>query len=324
MDEHSKSNNIRLFYLGSGEIGVPVLDSLVSCQKLDLVGCATQPNRPKGRKRILTPTPIGQKCEDLRLQLEKPDSVNTADFLKHLRSLNLDLIVVFSFGQILRQPLLNLPGYGCLNIHTSLLPKYRGASPITAAILAGETTTGISFIKMDEGLDTGPIYKQVEISIPEDINVLELEKKMAAIAAEYICDVVIDIVRNGRSPNEQGNLNISHTKKVKKDDGRIQWKDEASNIERKIRAYYLWPGAWFILNKQNHSRKITITAAKVIDRDDAISMSPGTVTQADNCRWEIACGKDNLVLKRVIPEGKREMTSTEYLRGNPVKLGSVI
>ena len=321
---YSRKNRIRLFYLGSGEIGIPVLDSLESCPDIELVGCATQPDRPKGRKRILTSTPIGQRYESLGHKPEKPNSVNSPNFVDLLRSLDLDVILVFSFGQILRNPILNLPTYGCLNIHASLLPSYRGASPINAAILAGDCITGISFMKMDEGLDTGPIYQQFEIKLSDDINAQKLEKKMSILAAKHVTNVVANIVKNGQIPHNQSSKNVSYAHRIKKDDGRIQWSNEAILIERKVRAFYPWPGAWFILNVEKYSRKITVTSA-VVDKDSAMrDIRPGTVVQASHEGLGITCGKDILVIKKLIPEGKREMTVTDYLRGNPVQTGSII
>ena len=324
MAKHSKHKKIRLYYLGSGEIGIPVLESLVSCQTIDLLGCATQPNRPKGRKRVSTPTPIGRKCKDLGLEPAKPESVNSPDFLKLLRSLDVDLVIVFSFGQILRKPLLNLPRFGCLNIHTSLLPSYRGASPISAAILSGDSVSGISFMKMDQGLDTGPIYQQFKIRIPNGINAQELERDMATLAAEHVCGIIISIVKNELHPYDQNETDVSYANKVKKDDGRISWLNEASYIERQVRAYYPWPGAWFIRTTQAGLRKITITSAKVGDSKTANDVSPGTVLQADQHGFEVACTQGSLFIEEVIPEGKRQMCAVDYLRGNPMNTGIII
>ena len=325
MVNNSKSKKIRTYYLGSGAIGIPVLESLLSCPKINVVGCATQPDRPKGRKRVLTPTPIGQRCQDLELKPEKPESVNTPRFLKLIRSLDLDLLIVFSFGQILCESLLILPRHGCLNIHTSLLPKYRGASPISAAILAGDQVSGISFMNMDPGLDTGPVYRQFKVEISNGVNAQQLEKRMANTASDRVCDIITDIVTNGISPRVQENSNISYAKKVGKNDGKILWQNEASYIERQVRAYYPWPGAWFILNsQQGNSRKITITSAEVVYECSTEKISPGTVIRADNHGWEIACGKDVLRILKVIPEGKREMSSADYLRGKPKRVGSII
>ena len=324
MVSNSRNKRIRLFYLGSGDIGVPVAESLASCPDIELVGCATQPDRPKGRKRILTPTPIGLWCNRQGLEPKKPESVNSQDFIDLLQSLDLDLITVFSFGQILREPILTLPRYGCLNIHTSLLPKYRGASPISAAIIAGDDTTGLSFMKMDRGLDTGPIYQQVEMHLPDGITAVELQNEMAVLAAEHIVRVVKNIVHNGQTPRNQGTENITYARKIKKDDGRISWTNEASFIERQIRAFYPWPGAWFIFNTSKIRRKITISSAIVDATSSTAESRPGTVCCAGDEGWGIVCGKDILVIKRLMPEGKKEMDVADYLRGNPVKTGSII
>ena len=227
LGEFSKNKKIRLFYLGSGEIGLPVLSILAASSDIEFTGCGTQPDRKQGRNRKLTPTPVALWCNTNGVRVEKPHTVNDPKFLKQLQALDLDIIVVFSFGQILREPLLNLPRSGCLNIHTSLLPKHRGASPISATILAGDTQTGVTFMKMEKGLDTGPIYKAFKVPISNKISSLELEDILAQLAAAKACEMIVNIVNKKMKPTQQNREKISYSTRVKKEDGLISWNTEA-------------------------------------------------------------------------------------------------
>lgn len=286
-----------------------------------MICCVTQPDKPRGRKRILSPTPIGKWAEDTGIAIYKPKSINQLSFQENLRSLKLDIILVFSFGQILNEQILAIPKFSCVNIHTSLLPKYRGASPICAAILAGEKYTGISIMKMEKGLDSGPIYHQFEHRIEENIDTPELESQLALLTAEHICTSLAEIVYNNLKPEEQNPDSISYAKKIKKEDGNINWSNDARQIERHIRGYHPWPGAWFNLRiNETKTRKIIITAASARESCPDNSGSPGTIIKADKLGWEIACGNNVLSIETVIPEGKREMTATEFLIGNPLTI----
>ena len=311
--------NVRLFFLGSGRIAVPTLETIIHCREIDVVGCATQPDKPQGRKRILTPTPVGAWAQENRVLIEKPESVNKAAFIDSLRRLHLDVILVFAFGQILKQPILGMPKHGCINIHASLLPKYRGASPVNAAIIAGDDTTGISIMLMEKGLDTGPVFERFETNIPEGSYAPDLQASLADLAAQNICESVLRIVQGKSETVVQDHEAASYAAKITKEDGHIIWTRTASEIERRIRAYTPWPGTWFKLNNNNNDRKITITAASVEEYDNQAAHPSGTILQADKHGWRIVCGKDLLSIKKLIPQGKREMTAAEFLRGNPIR-----
>lgn len=310
--------NIRLFFLGSGSIAVPTLETIISCREINVVGCATQPDKPQGRKRILTPTPVGAWAQENGVLIEKPESVNKAVFINSLSRLELDVILVFAFGQILKQPILEVPKHGCINIHASLLPKYRGASPLNAAIIEGDDTTGISIMLMEKGLDTGPVFECFETNIPEGIYAPDLQASLADSAARNIRESLMRIVQGKSKPVVQDHKAASYAAKITKEDGHIIWANTASEIERRIRAYTPWPGTWFMLNNKNNDRKITITAASVEEYDNQAAHLPGTILQADKYGWSIVCGKNLLSIEKLIPQGKREMTAVEFLRGNPI------
>ena len=168
--------NPRIVFMGSGIFAVPVLEALANSHDLTLAVAVTQPDRAAGRKRVMTPTPLGRYADEAGIPCERVQSVNTPEFLDHVAALEPDMIVVVSFGQILREPILNLPPLGCLNVHASLLPKYRGASPITTCVLNGDDITGVTFMQMERGLDSGPIYEMHRMPVPPGITADELEQ----------------------------------------------------------------------------------------------------------------------------------------------------
>ena len=315
---------IRLYYLASGEIAIPLFSALLESPEIELVGCGTQPDRPKGRKRELEPTPVGKFSQDAGVITQKLESVNSSKFLAVLEGLNLDVILVFSFGQILKSPLLNLPRFGCLNVHTSLLPKYRGASPISAAILGGDKETGITIIRMEKGLDTGPIFAKFSLQISENTNTLELEKDLGQLARKKVCSILGPIVRGEITSNPQDSSNAIYTGKLCKDDGLISWSDEVGLNEKKVRAYYPWPGAWFVLNNTKSSLRIIITVAHVDGPETTELVEAGMIVSADRSGLAVACRQGVLKINRVLPEGKREMNVFDFLQGNPLKQGNKI
>ena len=295
-------------------ISIEPLKALLDSSSVDVVGIATQPDKPAGRKKKLMPTPLGQWANENNVALEKPDSVNTPEFLEMLNEKNADLVFVASFGQILKTPLLNLPPFGCVNLHASLLPAYRGASPIAAAILDLQPETGISFMKMDEGLDTGPVYCTYSMPISGE-TAPELEYKLSLLGAEHTVSVLEKITDSELEPEPQPEKGASYAGKIKKADGAVNWNDSAEKIDAKVRAYYPWPGAYFTLKSPKKSLNLTITESEVVQ--DNSGLLPGTTVTADKKNWIIACGKNCLRIVKVKPEGKNEMTGAEFVRGRP-------
>lgn len=308
--------------MGSGDIAVPVIDRLYSSNSFETVGICTQIDKPAGRNREMTPTPVGIWAEEKKVKIEKIASVNAEDFLVHLRSLNPDIVVVISFGQILKQPLLDLPKLGCINIHASLLPKYRGASPITAAILNGDVETGVSFMQMERGLDSGGVFKEVKYPLKGDEVSDKLELELGKLSAEYVEEILSEICSGKLSAVKQNESEVSLVGKIKKIDGRIDWASKtAQEIERMTRAYYPWPGAYSFIKTDKGTKKISITLSECID--GVYFGVPGRVTKADKSSFEIEA-RANTALKilRLVPEGKKEMSSEEFLRGTRVEANS--
>ena len=327
------AKGLRVYFLGSGDIAVPVLAQLVANTNVTLVGCGTQPDRPQGRKRKLTATAIGQYAAANALPVDKPESVKAPEFLDRLRQLCPSLILVFAFGQILSKELLSLPPFGCINIHASLLPRYRGASPVNAAIAMGDDRTGISVMKMARGLDSGPVYQQFELTIAGRERAPELSERLAVLAAERIGDTLLRIASGELTAEKQDEAQVSLAPKLRKEDGCISWCEPAAVIERQVRAYHPWPGAWCravaSAAGQNKGGSTSMKEKKLVITDAAVcpniaDAEPGTVIQADKHAWSIACGEDALEIQKLIPEGKREMTGTEFIRGFPIHLGNIL
>ena len=307
-------DKIKVYYLGSGDIAVAPLAKLYSSEKIDLVGIGTQPDRPAGRKKVMTPTPVGIWCDSQDIKIDKPANVNASEFLAKLADLAPDVILVVSFGQLLKKEILDLPKIACVNIHASLLPKYRGASPIAAALFNEDKETGLTIMKMDEGLDTGPEYCKFVYEIGNE-KADELESKLSELGANHIEETLIEIVTGVLKPIPQKSEGASYAGKIKKSDGIIDWNNPASKIIAQIRAFHPWPGAFFTYYGSKQPMKLTITSAEVIpDNDD---LMPGKTILADKTGWIIKCGKDALSITTIKPAGKAEMTASEFVRGRP-------
>ncbi|MEI6056260.1 MAG: methionyl-tRNA formyltransferase [Lentisphaerota bacterium] len=311
----------KIYFMGSGDIAVPVIDRLYNSNYFETLGVCTQQDKPAGRNREMTPTPVGIWAEEKGVKVEKIASVNSEDFLQHLKVLNPDILIVVSFGQILKQPLLDLPKSGCINIHASLLPKYRGASPITAAILNGDTQTGVSFMQMERGLDSGPVFKELIYQLKGNEFSHRLELDLGKLSAEHVEEILSEICCGKLKAVKQNESEVSLVGKIKKLDGRIDWASKtAQEIERMTRAYYPWPGAYSFIRTHKSTKIITITLSECIGD---VSCIPGRIIKADKGAFEIGA-RSNTALRvlRLVPEGKKEMSSEEFLRGTRVEANS--
>jgi len=301
-----------------------VLDRLMEAPDIELVGVTTQPDRPAGRRQRLQPTPIAEFATRRGLALEKPESVNCPAFLDLMRGRCPDLVTVLSFGQILKRELLEIPRFGCLNVHFSLLPRYRGASPVSAAILAGDAETGISFMRMDEGLDTGPVYRRVRVPLSGTETSGELERRLAMLAAEHICACIRHVCRGDLEPEPQRGDGATYAPRIRKQDAALDWSQSATRLERCVRAYYPRPKAWFVVEAGGRRRRLQLTRAEVCPAPAGSRCFPGSVLEAGPGGWVVACGHGALRLLEVVPEGRRPMDVRAYLRGNRIAAGDVL
>jgi methionyl-tRNA formyltransferase len=301
---------MRIVFIGAGEIGVPTLQALLKSEH-EVVGVVTQPDKPVGRSQLIEPPPIKNALSGTNIPVLQPARIKDRQAIEEIRALRPDVIVVMAYGQILPRDVLEIPEIGCLNLHASLLPRWRGAAPIQAAIAAGDREIGITVMYMDEGLDTGDILLQRTIDIlPADTGGA-LHDRLAGVAPETVLES-LDLLAKGKAPRTpQDNAVATYAPKLKREDGKIDWSDPADAIERKIRAFDPWPGA-FMTVSTNGTRNLKIFSATVID----LRGKPGKILRSE-AELVVAAGEGALSLGEVQLEGKRRMSAMEFLRGHP-------
>lgn len=307
-------STLRIIFMGTAELACASLEALAAKTDYSVVAVVTQPDRPKGRD--LKPQPSAVKATALRLQLPvlQPERARKEEFVQQLRALEPDLIVVAAYGQILPQAILDLPRHGCLNVHTSLLPKYRGAAPIQWAILEGDSDTGVTIMKMDAGLDTGGILIQEVTPIHAEDNSQTLHDRLARIGAALLVQTIPDYV-NGRIKPRAQPEGASYARKITKEDGKLDWTQPARVLWNRLRAFTPWPGVFTHLAQPPHLLKIW--QAEVTERSGAT----GEILQADKSGIVVGCGEKSLRLLQVQREGGRRMSAQDFLAGHPLKPG---
>jgi len=296
---------MRVLFIGTGEIGVPVLRWLRESGEHELAGVVTQPDKPVGREQRIKAPPIKAALAGSNLPVLQPKRIKSEDAVADIRALAPDVIVVMAYGQILPRAVLEIPPIACLNLHASLLPKHRGAAPIQAAIVAGDSETGITVMYMDEGLDTGDMLLQKRIEIAPDETGGSLHDRLAEIAPAAL-EEALSLLAAGTAPRlAQDSSVATYAPKLEREHGRIDWSEPAKLIERKIRAFNPWPGAFAILRDEaGMERKLKIHRAAAVDS-----------RSADSANLVIPVKKGAVRLEEVQLEGKRRMSAAEFLRG---------
>ena len=310
-------DKVRVYFMGAGEVAVPILLRLANSDIIELCGIATQIDKEAGRKKVLTATPVAKIADLMGLQVEKVPSVNEAGFIERLKQMDLDFIVVVSFGQFLKKEILELPRYRCINIHTSILPKYRGASPIISTLLNRDKYAGVSFMEMDLTMDTGAVYQCIEIPVEPDDTAMSLENRLGQMAANHVDRVLLDIKIGHLNPTLQDNTQATYCSKIKKQMGLVDWaKHDSLTIEAMVRAFTPWPNASMILPLKNGS-KLQITVNKCrIDREKIGKVGCPRVLSADKNGIFISCLDGGVIeiLELTIP-GKKMMRAVEFVNG---------
>ncbi|MDR0534242.1 MAG: methionyl-tRNA formyltransferase [Verrucomicrobiales bacterium] len=310
---------MRIVYIGSGEIGVPALNALLESDVYKVVGVITQPDRPAGRQLKLTPSPIKQAALAKHQSVYQPENINSPAALEQIQYLKPDLAVVCAYGQILRQKLLDLPPLGCLNIHASLLPQYRGSSCIQAAIRNGDSKTGITVMWMNAGLDTGDILLQQELRIANDDTAGVVHDKLSLLAPGALMDA-LKLIAKGKAPRlPQDKEQASYAGKLKKEDGHINWDQEQQAIDRHIRAMSPWPSAYAWLATDEGKKMLKIYDTIISNRARG---EPGTVLRIDDHGVLVAAAKGGLLLREVQLESRKRMHAAEFARGCHLKVGA--
>ena len=327
--------------MGTSEFAVPSLEKLIAAG-FDFVGVVTQPDRPSGRGKRLTPPPVKVSAAAHNLPIYQPERVRHRDSVRVLRELQPDVIVVVAFGQILPKSVLELPRYGCLNVHPSCLPKYRGAAPIQWALINGETETGVTIMLLDEGEDTGDIILQNSLSIDALEDAATLSVRLANLAPSLLLQA-LERVSDGPPPHQpQDHSQATHAPRLTKELGQIDWDQPADRIRNLVRGVSMWPGAYTWVKADKHSvdddLRLKIASCTVIDYQNATGLPNGTIEITSNKELVVFTGKGSpdkiggqdehdetadkhLRLDRVQPANKKEMDVGAFINGYRLKTG---
>ena len=310
---------MRVIFMGTPEFAVPHLEHLLD-NHYQVVAVYTQPDKPAGRGRSLVASPVKRTALARGLPVIQPISLKELDTVKQLTELNPHIIVLAAFGQILPQAVLDIPKYGNVNIHPSLLPRFRGSSPVAAAILAGDEFTGVSIMLMDRGLDTGPVLARAQISISPRDTTGSLTMKLSQVGARFLVEVLPRWLRDELTPQPQDESQASHSKPITKEDGEIVWQLSAVDIWRRVRAFQPWPGCytWW------QGKQLKIVEAVPIAEEESFEV--GRVVELAATKtgtaFGVYTGDGILGVLKVQLEGKRAMSVADFLRGQQQFIGT--
>ena len=310
---------MRIVFMGTPDFAVGSLKALAEAGKYEIVSVITQPDRPKGRGRQMLMTPVKEYALSQGYEVHQPQRVKTPEFVAQLREMNPDLIVVAAFGQLLSQEILSMPKYGCINVHASLLPKYRGAAPIHYAIMQGEKESGVTIMQMDIGMDTGDMIKKVVVPIGENMTMGELHDELKVKGAELLLEVIDDIDAGKAMPEKQNEAEATYASLLKRDMERIDWSKAAADIHNLIRGFNPAPGAF---TKLPDGKNLKIWGSRLADK--TATAEPGTVVEATKHSFFVACGEGVLEIIEVQPESKKRMAAQVFINGRGVQVGDVL
>jgi methionyl-tRNA formyltransferase len=307
---------VRIVFCGSPAFAVPSLERLIATDH-EIACVVTQPDRPAGRGRSLRPPPVKEAAAAHGIIVHQPEKFNTRSFRAVLESLSPDIIAVVAYGKIFRRKALALPRLGCVNVHASLLPRYRGVAPVNWAIMNGETETGVTTILMDEGVDTGDMILSRSTSIGEDETAGELLEKLAGLGAEVLAQTC-DLIADGRArPIAQDHAGASHAPKLSKQDGRIRWDRPALQVHNHIRGVTPWPGATAVFG----GHPVKIRGSRLADTPAA---APGTVIGIDSENGIlVSCDSGSVWLRTLQAEGRKAVPGADFARGYRIKAGDL-
>ena len=305
--------------MGTAELACASLEALAAAPAFQVVAVVTQPDRPKGRDLKLQPSPVKKAALRAGLPVLQPERARDPAFLEDLRRLEPDLIVVAAYGQLLPPGILALPPQGCLNVHASLLPKYRGAAPIQWAILNDEAETGVTIMKMAEKLDTGDVLAQRATAIAPEDTAATLHERLARLGAQLLVETLEKNVNTIMVARPQVESQATYARKITREDGRLDWSLPARSLWNRVRAFIPWPGAFTTLAGGAKLRTAKIWRASV---EEASAAAPGAVAQADKSGIVVACGGGGgLRIHELQLEGGRRLTAAEFLAGHPLHPG---
>ena len=307
--------SLRVVFMGTPEFAVPTLSELISVGH-DVVAVYTQPPRPSGRGKNVRPSPVQTFAELNNIAVETPVSLKDSDTLQIFSDYRPEVAVVVAYGLILPQNVLDTPDAGCLNLHASLLPRWRGAAPIQRAIMAGDQNTGIMVMRMEAGLDTGPVCLGEQVPIRPTMTAGDLHDELAQLGAGLMTRALAALSRGSLECRPQPSEGVTYAEKIEKSEARINWSDTAPNIHNQIRGLSPFPGAWFAVKAGDRIERIKILRSEISDRSGNAGdvLEDGTV---------IACGEGAVKLLEVQRSGKKVAAMDEFLRGFPLKTGDL-
>lgn len=308
---------MRIIYMGTPVFAVYALKSIIEAGH-EVVAVFTQPDKAKGRSKSLVPTPVKEVALSHEIPVFQPSNLKAAENVTLIKEYAPDAIVVAAYGQILSEDILNIPKYGCINIHASLLPKYRGAAPIEWSIIDGEKETGVTTMYMAKGLDTGDMIEKAVVSIEQKETAITLHDKLAQMGAKLILSTLA-LLENGtvvRTPQDESKSNYAGM--LKKEMGNIDFSKSATELERMIRGLLPWPCAYTLIE----GKHVKFYEAEVVSTEKR-DAKQGEIVAITKKSFDIACGKDSLRIKRLQPEGKKEMDAGSYLNGNKITIGMI-
>lgn len=308
---------MKAIFFGTPAIAVPALDALAKIATVSLVVC--QPDKPKGRGLEVVHPPVKARALELGIPVLQPTKVRTPEFAEQIRAEEADLAVVIAYGRILVQAVLDAPRLGCVNLHASILPLYRGAAPITWALVDGQTRTGVSLMQMDAGMDTGAVFTTRELEIPTDWNAANLSDALATCAAEVVTLDVPKVFAGELVATPQDHARATHARLLTKDDGRVPFAKPAKAVHDHVRGMNPWPGASATVGD-----KIVKLLRTRVGSADGVAGPPGTVVTAEKDRIEVACGEGTVFIEEAQFQGKKALPARDLVSGRAFTNGLVL
>lgn len=314
---------IRVVFFGTSEFAIPILQTLSALKDVKIVGVVTNPDKIAGKKNELTSSPVKLFAMKLDIPVFQPEKLSEESFIQAYDGLSTDVSVLAAYGKIIPENLLHISKKGILNVHPSLLPLLRGATPIQSAILEGHSKTGVSLIVMDKEVDHGPVVAQEVISLKNDETYLTLEPKLSHLGAAMIGKILPDYIADKIIPKEQNHSKATLCKKIIKQDGRLYWQKPANELERQIRAFVLWPGSFTYYARNGQEEMLKITKADVVQWKS--SEAVGKIVQLPSEDVLIVCGENTaLQLQKVHPAGGTVMGIDAFIRGRQEFIGQIL
>lgn len=310
---------MRVVFMGTPTFAVGSLKALTESGKHEIVGVVTQPDRPKGRGNKILMTPVKEYALEQGFTVYQPEKVKTPEFVQILRDMNPDIIVVAAFGQFLSKEILDMPQYGCINVHASILPKYRGAAPIQYAIIKGEKESGVTIMQMDIGMDTGDMIDKVIVPIPEDMTMGELHDELMVKGADLLLEVMDQIAAGAAKPVPQNNDEATYATLLNRSMECIDWTKSAKEVHDLIRGFNPEPSTFTSLP---NGKKLKIWGSRLTDKTS--EAKPGTVVEVNKRTFLVACGSGVIEIIEVQPESKKRMPAQVFINGRGIQIEDVL